>query len=266
MKSNAVILGLEQYSIKLHALESKIKIIREQEHIGYEEILHITVELEKIMREKDKFRKTIEKIQSFKTGEIRNQDEYVLVQSLIKASERASRDLQKKVRFVVEGIDSQAIENGPRRLMKEILTQLVRNAVAHGIESPEERRARGKGEEGLISLSIKMRDEKIHIRLADDGSGLDFDRIRAQARKTNIVRTDEEARDKNRLVQALFAPGFSTAREEGVHAGRGIGLNLVRERLQSISGSIKVQTEEGKGTSFNVFIPLNTAAEINRAS
>jgi two-component system chemotaxis sensor kinase CheA len=266
MKSNAVILGLEQYSTKLHALESKIKIIREQEHIGYEDILHITLELEKIMREKDKFRKTIEKIQSFKTNEIRNQDEYVLIQSLTKASEKAALDLNKKVRFVVEGIDAQAIEHGPRRLIKEVLTQLVRNAVAHGIESPEERLSLGKEAQGLIRLAIKVRDDKIHIRLADDGSGLNFDRIREQARKTNIIRTDEEAQDKSRLVQALFAPGFSTAAQEGVHAGRGIGLNLVRERLQRINGSIKVQTEDGKGTTFNLYMPLTIPAEINQAS
>jgi two-component system chemotaxis sensor kinase CheA len=266
IKSNAVILGLEQFSEKLHALESKIKKIREQDTIGYEEILHITLELEKIMREKDRFSKTVEKIQSFKTGDTRNQDEYVLVQSLIKASEKAARDLGKKVRFVVEGLDSQAIENGPRRLMKEVLTQLVRNAVAHGIESPEERLAGGKDELGLIRLSIKIKDEKIHIRLADDGKGLDFSQIREQARKNNLIQTDEEAQDKNRLVRVLFAPGFSTAETEGVHAGRGIGLNLVRERLQSINGSIKLQTEAGKGTTFNVFIPLSMPAEINQAS
>ncbi|MDR2029153.1 MAG: hypothetical protein LBP93_06415, partial [Treponema sp.] len=266
IKSNAVILGLEQFSEKLHALESEIKKIREQDTIGYEEILHITLELEKIMREKDKFRKTIDKIQSFKTGDTRNQDEYVLIQSLTKACEKASRDLEKKVQFVVEGIDSQAIESGPRRLIKEVLTQLVRNAVAHGIEDPEERLSRGKDELGTIRLSIKVRDEKIHIRLADDGKGLNFNQIREQARKNNLIQTDEEAQDKNRLVQVLFAPGFSTAETEGVHAGRGIGLNLVRERLQSINGSIRLQTEEGKGTTFNVFIPLTMPAEINQAS
>jgi two-component system chemotaxis sensor kinase CheA len=266
IKSNAVILGLEQFSKKLHALESEIKGIREHETIGYEEILHMTLELEKIMREKDKFRKTIDKIQSFKTGDTRNQDEYVLVQSLIKACEKASRDLDKKVRFAVDRIDPRAIENGPRRLIKEILTQLVRNAVAHGIESPEERLAKGKDECGLIRLSLKVKDDKIHIKLADDGKGLNFNRIREQARKTNLIRTDEEAQDKNRLVQVLFAPGFSTAENEGFHAGRGIGLNLVRERLQGINGSIKLQTEEGKGTTFNVFIPLSMAAEINQAS
>jgi chemotaxis protein histidine kinase CheA len=124
----------------------------------------------------------------------------------------------------------------------------------------------GKEEQGLIRLAIKVRDDKIHIRLADDGAGLNFDRIREQARKTNIIRTDEEARDKNRLVQALFAPGFSTAVHEGIHAGRGIGLNLVRERLQAINGSIKVQTEEGKGTTFNLYIPLTIPVEVNKAS
>jgi two-component system chemotaxis sensor kinase CheA len=208
------------------------------------------------MREKDKFRENIDKIRSFRISEIRNQDEYVLVQTLIRASDKAARDLNKKVRLVVDKIDPQAIINGPRRIMKEVLTQLVRNAVYHGIENPGLRSAGGKEETGLIHLSINVENDQIHIKFADDGQGLDFGRIRKKAREMRLIEDQEEARDKKHLAQLIFSPGFSTAGDAGVHAGRGVGLSLVRERLHDINGVLKLHTEEGKGTTFNIFIPL----------
>jgi two-component system chemotaxis sensor kinase CheA len=267
IKSNAIILGLESFSGKVHTLESQIKKMREQEgEITFEDLLHIALELEKIMTEKDKFRAAIDKIRSFKIGDAKKQDEYVLVESLTRASKRASEDQHKKVRFVVDGIDSAAVVYGPRRVMKEVLTQLVRNAVCHGIESPEERRARGKAETGTIRLSIKAENGKIHIKLRDDGKGLDFDRIREKAEELHLLRNSRDGEDKNFLLQTIFLPGFSTAETEGLHAGRGIGLNLVKDRIRDISGAIRLQTEPGKGTIFTIFIPLELPAAVNQAS
>ncbi|MDR3167010.1 MAG: hypothetical protein LBT93_03620 [Treponema sp.] len=267
IKSNAVILGLDSFSGKVHALESQIKKTRDQEgEISFEDLLRITLELEKIMLEKDKFKTALDKIRSFKISETKKQDEYVLVASLTRAASRASEDQHKKVRFVVDAIDSAAILSGPRRIIKEILTQLVRNAVCHGIESPGERLARGKDETGTISLSVKLEHGKIHLKLRDDGQGLDFDRIRKQAEKLHLIKDPQKGEDKNFLLQTIFMPGFSTAETEGVHAGRGIGLNLVKDRVRDINGTIKLQTEPGKGTVFNIFIPLELPAAVNQAS
>ncbi|MDR2102649.1 MAG: hypothetical protein LBP42_00950 [Treponema sp.] len=267
IKSNAIILGLEGFSGKVHALESQIKKLRDQEgEISFDDLLKITLELEKIMLEKDKFKTAIDKIRSFKISETKKQDEYVLVESLTRAASRASEDQHKKVQFVVEAIDPAAILSGPRRIIKEILTQLVRNAVCHGIESPGERIAGGKPETGTVSLSLKMEDGKIHIKLRDDGKGLDFDRIRQQAEKLNLLGDPKKGEDKNFLLRTIFMPGFSTAEKEGLHAGRGIGLNLVKDRVRDINGTIKLQTEPGKGTVFNIFIPIELPAAVNRAS
>ncbi|MDR1419525.1 MAG: hypothetical protein LBI86_04060 [Treponema sp.] len=259
VKSNALILGLENFSGKLHELESNIKTVRDKDDVSFEEILHITVELEKIMKEKDKFRETIEKIQAFKVGlgESRRQDRYVLVETLTKACEKASTALDKRVKFVVDELDGIVLEYGPRRIIKEVLTQLVRNSVYHGIESPEERSSLGKKAEGSIRLSIKYKDSKIYIRLADDGRGLDFGKIRQKAQSLNMIKDTDKPLSNNRLLQMIFAPGFSTAEEADLHAGRGIGLNLVKERIGDLHGSIKLQTEPGRGTVFNIFIPLD---------
>ncbi|MDR2020475.1 MAG: hypothetical protein LBQ14_06900 [Treponema sp.] len=268
IKSNALILGLENFSGKLHELETKIKNIREQEEILFENVLHVTVELEKIMQEKDKFKETIAKIQSFKvaSGDSRRQDRHVLIETLTKACEKAAAAMNKKVRFILDELDGMVLEYGPRRVIKEVLTQLVRNSVYHGIEMPEDREAAGKDKEGFIKLSIKYLDNKVCIKFSDDGRGLDFDKIRRKAESLNMIRSPEEAQDKNQLLKVIFLPGFSTAEEADVHAGRGIGLNLVRERIRDLHGTIKLQSEPGKGTVFTIAIPLETAPAVNKAS
>jgi two-component system chemotaxis sensor kinase CheA len=268
IKSNALILGLENFSGKLHELEAKIKELRDGDEVSFEDVLHITVELEKVMKEKDKFRETIDKIHSFRVGmgDSRRQDRYVLVETLTKACEKASAALNKKVNMVVEDIDGIVLEKGPRRIIKEILTQLVRNSVYHGIENAEEREASGKDRIGNIRLSIKCSDNKIHIKLSDDGKGLDFDKIRRKAEALRMFKDKDAANDKNQLLKIIFSPGFSTEETANLHAGRGIGLNLVRERIRDLHGSIKLQSEPGKGTTFNIFLPMESMPAVNKAS
>jgi two-component system chemotaxis sensor kinase CheA len=263
IKSNALIIGLDGFSARVQELESEIKRLRERENISLEDLLHITVELEKIMKENDNFKAAIDKIRSFnvlprKAGTGESQERRILFETLSRASQRTAADLGKKVRFEVFNLDSPALEQGPRRVIKEVLLQLVRNSVYHGIEDPLERHAAGKGEEGHIGLSIMIRDGTIHIKLQDDGRGLDFDRIRWKAEKLQILREGQE-KDRNALLRVIFAPGFSTVENGGLHAGRGIGLNLVRNRIRNLGGSIKLRTTPGKGTVFHIVVPLDMA-------
>jgi two-component system chemotaxis sensor kinase CheA len=256
IKSNAVILGLNTFGDKAHKLESKIKKLRELEEAPHDDMENLAMDLEKLSQEKDGFKTTIEKINSFKPrGSVgQNQGQYVLVESLVKTVNKASTDMGKKVNFLVTQIDDEAIEKGPRRIIKELLMQLIRNSVVHGIELPEDRIAQGKDETGLIRLSIKTGDGNIQVKLADDGRGLDYNKIAEKALRLNLIKP-EDANNKDALLKVIFSPGFSTTETEGIHAGRGIGLNLVQDRVRKGKGSIKVQSESGKGTVFSVIFP-----------
>jgi two-component system chemotaxis sensor kinase CheA len=270
IKSNAVILGLNTFGDKVHTLESQIKKLREMEtEVPFDEMLHLTMELEKLSHEKDGFKTVIDRINSFKVGgggaQGQNQNQYVLIESLTKTTNRAAGDMGKQVKFVAKDVDPVAIEKGPRRVMKEVLMQLIRNSVVHGIEKPEVRRERGKNETGIIKLSIKTDGKVVQVKLMDDGGGLDFVKIRDKALRQNLIKK-EDANNKNALLGAIFLPGFSTAEVEGVHAGRGIGLNLVKDRVHDAKGTIKIQSEPGKGTLFSILFPVENTAAQGKAS
>lgn len=262
IKSNAVILGLNTFGDKVHAMESEIKKLREQkDEVTFDNMLHLTVALERLSEKKDGFKGYIEKISSFKiaAADGQKQNQYVFVESLTKAARRASQDFGKKVKFIVDEVDAGAIETGPRRVMKEVVMQLIRNAVVHGIEMPEERLAKGKNETGIVRLSIKPDGNIIHVKLLDDGNGLDFKKIGEKAVSQKLIK-EEDRDNKNLLLKVIFLPGFSTAEDEGIHAGRGIGLNLIRDRVREVKGTIKLHTEAGKGTVFNIFLPYEKDA------
>jgi two-component system chemotaxis sensor kinase CheA len=209
IKSNAVILGLNTFGNKAHKLESMIKNLRELEgDVPFDDMLNLTIEVEKLSEERNGFIATAEKIQAFSknTDHSKNQSEYVLVETLSRATSKAATDMGKKVQFVVEEIDPEAIEKGPTRVIKDVLMQLVRNAVVHGVEEPEERVAKGKEETGIIRLSIKQDGKNIHVKLEDDGKGLDYKKIRERAEELNLIQKDDE--NKDLLIKAIFAPEF----------------------------------------------------------
>jgi two-component system chemotaxis sensor kinase CheA len=255
VKSDAYILGLIGFGDKLHALETELKRLREGiNEPSLEDMLHLTVKIEQMLQEKDKLAHTRDLLLAHSPDEPRAQDSNVLVETLKKACERVASDLGKKVRVVSGKMDAEALKAAPRRQAREILVQLARNAVFHGIESPAERRALGKNETGVIQLSVQRVEGAVRITLQDDGAGLDFERIRTKALEKGLIK--EDVTDENLLLRTIFSAGFSTADSAGAHAGRGIGLNLVQDQIHALHGSIKVRTERGKGTAFIVSIPV----------
>jgi len=106
-------------------------------------------------------------------------------------------------------------------------------------------------------LSIKRSEDRkqIHVKLTDDGNGLDYKKIAIKAVQKKLIKK-EDATNKDMLLKAIFMPGFSTAETETVHGGRGIGLNLVRDRIKEVNGTIKIRSESGKGTLFVITLPV----------
>ncbi|MDR2543199.1 MAG: hypothetical protein LBC80_07110 [Treponema sp.] len=259
IKSNAVILGLSVFGNKVHNLESKIKKLREaEEEIPFADMLDLAMDIEKIFYEKEGFGEILEKLQTYVGSTVDDRQHVkVLVNSFQKTAARAADDQGKLIDFIADDVDDEAVERCPKHVVKEIVMQLIRNSAVHGIEMPDDRKAKGKKEAGIIKLSINMSKDRnnVVIRLSDDGNGLDYKKISEKALSRKIIEK-ENAGNKDLLTKVIFAPGFSTSETEGMHAGRGIGLNLVRDRLKEIKGSIKLRSENGKGIQFLVTVPV----------
>lgn len=140
----------------------------------------------------------------------------------------------------------------------EPLTHLIRNAVDHGIEKPDERLAKGKSADGTLTLSAEHRSGHILIRIADDGAGIDHARVLAKAVEKGIVAADA-ALSKEEIETLIFAPGFSTATSITNVSGRGVGMDVVRQNVKELGGRITIDSTPGKGTTFTLTLPLTLA-------
>lgn len=140
----------------------------------------------------------------------------------------------------------------------EPLLHLVRNAFDHGIEAPSLRQQRGKAEKGLIMLSAYHHGRHLVIEIQDDGNGLDFDQIRQRAIEQQCCSIEQANRlSQEQLAELLFEPGFSTVSQVSDLSGRGVGLDVVRNRLTALQGTVTVRSERHQGTTFTLQIPLN---------
>jgi two-component system chemotaxis sensor kinase CheA len=257
IKSNAVILGLQSFAQKLHVFEERIKLLRDREEdVQFEDILQITFALENLMKTEDSFKEIIEKISNFGSEHEKVGESFVLIELLKKASEKTALSENKMVRFEASDIDPLLISGKYRRNLKEILLQLVRNSVVHGIEQPDYRMDIGKEKEGLIRLQTEKRGDSLLVLLSDNGSGIDFAQISKNAIANKLI-PESLSKNKKALTNLLFSPGFSTASKTDHNAGRGVGLHLVKERLKEIGGTLKLKSENGKGTLFAITIPLS---------
>jgi iron only hydrogenase large subunit-like protein/signal transduction histidine kinase len=251
IKLDAISLGLQDIAENLYDIEDVINQMRMETEISFDSLLMLAIEIEQTLRIKDKIVKDAGTIFSRHSAGNIDHREYIFIQYLMRTCNYESMDFAKKARFLPAEIDSAALQYISRRLLKQLLVQLIRNAVQHGLEYPAERKAAGKSEQGTITLYITQSERHIHIKLADDGSGIDFESIRKKALNLHIIK-EEASHNKTILVQVMFTRGFSSDESDG---SNDTGLNLVYNKARELNGSIKVQSQPGKGTIFIITIP-----------
>ena len=176
-----------------------------------------------------------------------------------------ARETGRSVNVVLSGQDTKIDKFLVERMMDPVM-HIVRNAVSHGIETPDEREAAGKPPAATLRLSAAASGETVVIEIADDGRGIDAGRVAARARERGLA-VPEGALDAAALLELISAPGFSTREVSDRVSGRGFGMNVVRETLQELGGTIQLETAPGRGTRFTIELPLTlaiTAAMIAR--
>ncbi|HEU5359469.1 MAG TPA: chemotaxis protein CheA [Gemmatimonadales bacterium] len=168
-----------------------------------------------------------------------------------------ARGAGKEATLEIDGGEAE-VDTRVLELLRDPLTHMIRNAVDHGLESPEVRAAAGKPAAGRITLAAAHEAGRIVLRVRDDGAGFALDRIRRRAAETGLA-TDPELLPQGELLRLVFEPGFSTAESVTDLSGRGVGMDVVRRNIESLRGTIDIDTVEGSGSEITIRLPLTLA-------
>jgi len=187
----------------------------------------------------------------------------VPVDQLFRRFPRMARDVARQcgrdVELVVSGQDTD-LDKGILDAIAEPLTHLVRNAISHGIESPEERRKVAKNPQGTVRLNAYHQGNQVIVEVNDDGRGIDTQRLRAKAIEMGLTTPEEAALlSEQETLNFIFRPGFSTAEQVTEVSGRGVGMDVVQSVLHRLKASVSVETRAGQGTTFRLKLPLTLA-------
>ncbi len=168
-----------------------------------------------------------------------------------------SRKCEKEIEFVTEGedteLDKSVVEN-----IGDPLIHMIRNALDHGVEAPEDRETAGKPRKATVTLRAYHKAGNVFIEIEDDGKGMDPEIILRKAKDKGLCKEDENFSDKE-ILQFVFMPGFSTAQQVTDISGRGVGMDVVKRNIEMLRGAVDIQSEKGKGTLFTIRLPLTLA-------
>lgn len=184
------------------------------------------------------------------------------LEGLFNKMKRLVRDvsikMQKKVNLIIAGQETEMDKN----VIDEIsdpLVHILRNAIDHGVESPEKRLAKGKSDEGTVSLAASYEGNEILITVEDDGAGLNKDVLIKKAQERGLLKVAPETMTDNEIFNLIFEPGFSTAQKVTDISGRGVGMDVVRKNIEKLHGSVDIKSAVDKGSKFTLRIPLTLA-------
>lgn len=184
-----------------------------------------------------------------------------LLRPMVRSVRDIARQLNKQIKLDIIG-DEIEMDRAVLEGLRDPLVHLLRNAIDHGIETPEERQAADKPEEGSIVLTVTSEGGQIQINIKDDGRGVCLERITESALKKKLVSSEElDAMSSDEILQLIFRPGFSSKEIITDVSGRGVGLDVVSANLRELKGSVRLETKEGEGTRFILMVPMTLTTE-----
>ncbi len=264
LKGDSSAIRLGAFSSQLHAFESELERLKQTYHMEGMDFLPLTIRLDKLISYVDAMYSLATRLNhNHQTTpdnvEIdRQQSQWKHLENL--ATDVAA-DQGKQVQLISSGLYETQLDEETKQGINEILIQLLRNAVVHGIETVEERRKNNKPDIGRIDIRLAKRsDEQLELTIRDDGRGINFEAVKAMAIKEGVASTHTIMKWSNtQLVNVLFSSGFSMASDTTIHAGRGIGMEAVGASLRNIGGLMRLNQSAGKFCEFYIELPTHAS-------
>jgi len=257
-KGEAGALGLESFQELAHKFESDIGEIRSKQDVSGDDFFPLVVQLDKLIRHAETVQSLSDKLSAFgreDDGDLNaGAGEWDHLQHL---TQTVSERLGKKVELVTSGLTEVPMTDEIKSLVSEVSVQCIRNAICHGIETPQDRLESYKFDIGRIDLRlVRTADGHLELSIKDDGQGFDYDALRSRAIASGLWTEQElESWDSKRLVSLIFEPGFSTEDGEHMDAGRGVGMDVIKEKVKGFRGKIRISSRRGTSTHFLISIP-----------
>ena len=255
VKGEAAVLGIESVESLAHEFEQALAPLRTRERIAGDDLLSLPVHIHRLLEHLTAMRSGAERATGSSGDPPESAQPQRLSAEIQRLAARIAEDQRKRVRVATELSEFDRLPESARHVLKEIAIQLIRNAVSHGIESPEERARAAKSEEGMITLTLHpVGNDRFELIVRDDGRGVVPQRIRETLIATGrYPAAVVEALDERTLLGKIFEPGFSTAAGTvSRDAGHGVGLDLVKAKLCALRAKLKLHTQPGRFTEFRI--------------
>jgi len=277
MKGEASAMNFEAFAEKAHDFEDGLTRLKKVTNIKGIDFLPLTIELDKLISYVDTLNELSARIAS---GKILNEDTVVGENTVASGlasvepspvstsrfnhlqdlAKTVAKDSGKKVELISTGLAEIQLSEDQERLVNDVSIQLIRNAIIHGIETPEVRLNRRKADTGRIDLRLaSLADGRVELVLRDDGNGLDVASIKKRIVEKGLATASEmNTWSEQKIVSMAFTSGFSTSKEASMHAGRGVGLDLIRDGIKKIGGHLRLRQAAGKYCQFEIVLPAST--------
>jgi HPt (histidine-containing phosphotransfer) domain-containing protein len=259
LKGDASALKLESFEFRAHEFEDMLTGLREHHVISGNDFLPLTVKLNEFLMHHATVSALVERFNNMQSAVYSDNvapapdQEWDALEQLVS---RIASEHGKQVDFHSDGFDANSIPHKYHKTVWDIAVQLVRNSVVHGIETPYQRLNAQKGDTGQMELSFSHNSEGYELTLRDDGCGIDAEKIRAKAlEKGDWSAEDMASWNRERLLSLIFEPGFSTASEVTKDAGRGVGMDIIKETVADVQGQVQLATVPGKYCEFKILLP-----------
>ena len=261
MKGESSALKLSGFTNMAENFEANLNRLKQTPRLSGENFLGLAVQLEELIRLNHTIEDLLAKIGSNAPIVLNGNEAAAAPRSnnsryAMFVADIAKRN-HKEAAFTYSGLESTGSDTVDG-VIGEIAIQLLRNAVVHGIETPDVRNKRGKLPVGHVHMSLQEQGDKFLLTVEDDGNGIDYDAIAQKAVNLGKYTLDEVAKlDKRKLVSLLFSPGFSTTDKSTEDAGRGVGLDIIKDRVVSLKGTVNVTSRPQGYTRFSFTLPKN---------
>ena len=259
IKGNASLLDLDFFAETAHKAESDLSQFKEHQSDREEGLNKFKNNFFLLKKMFEELKSLIDQISGIHNQfrPRRNQEHKMLIHSLEKLAKRLCGGTDKNVTLTFKGFDDNHIPYDYKLMLRDILVQLIRNSIVHGIEPAEERLSKGKPELGNIRISVDSDDARFKMTFKDDGKGLDLNTLKAKALASKKwTQTDIDRMNVHQIGEMIFEPGISTVQSTDLNAGRGVGMDIIRKKIDEAGGMISFETKMDSYTLFSIELPL----------